>query len=365
MGLPTPGGLFRAALVAATVLATSAPRLASAQPDPAALCDIRTTERVVAIGDVHGAYDRFVAILRAAALVDGRTRWIGGRAILVQTGDVLDRGPHSRRVLDLIRRLEREASQHGGAVHALLGNHEAMRIFLQWNDVSAGEYAAFRTIGSDEARERLYSVVAADAARRARDEKRPFDERAFRTRFLREVPPGYIEMRQAFGPEGDYGSWLRDRPAMVRINGVLFVHGGVDEATASLGCGEINATVRREIRAHEPTPDAMQTMMAAKPAGPLWYRGLADHTAPASPEAVEAALRVLGARAIVVGHTPVPGFRIVSRLGGRVITIDTGMLGGSSYPGGVASALEIRGDALTAIYESDREALPPLPAAVP
>ena len=32
-------------------------------------CDIRSSERIVAVGDVHGAYDRFVAILRAAGVI--------------------------------------------------------------------------------------------------------------------------------------------------------------------------------------------------------------------------------------------------------------------------------------------------------
>src|SRR5262245_10417007 len=56
-------------------------------------CDVRSSERIVAVGDVHGAYERFVAILRTAGLIDQRERWVGGKAIFIQTGDVLDRGP--------------------------------------------------------------------------------------------------------------------------------------------------------------------------------------------------------------------------------------------------------------------------------
>jgi len=68
----------------------------------------------------------------------------------------------------------------------------------------------------------------------------------------------------------------------------------------------------------------------------------------------------------VVGHTIPAGFRIVTRFDGRVIQIDTGMLGGSFYPGGVGSALEIRGDMLSAIYQNGRERLsPPAPAPAP
>src|SRR5688572_28492471 len=95
-------------------------------------CDVTTTERVVAIGDVHGAHDQFVAILRAAGLIDGRSRWRGGRAILIQTGDVFDRGTDSRKSVDLLRRLERDARSAGGRVIALMGNHEVMRLVGDW-----------------------------------------------------------------------------------------------------------------------------------------------------------------------------------------------------------------------------------------
>ena len=82
---------------------------------------------------------------------------------------------------------------------------------------------------------------------------------------------------------------------------------------------------------------------------------------PAPPD-VGATLKTLGARALVVGHTPVTGSRITPRFESRVFPIDTGMLGGTFYPQGVASALEIQGDRVTAIYEHRREPLGSLPA---
>ena len=66
----------------------------------------------------------------------------------------------------------------------------------------------------------------------------------------------------------------------------------------------------------------------------------------------------LGARAIVIGHTPVLLGQIKTRFGGRVIQIDTGMLDGEFYPKGAASALEWQGDVMTAIYEDRRERIP-------
>src|SRR5215475_10924401 len=83
-------------------------------------CETDGIERIVAVGDVHGAYDRFVAILRTAGVIDDGAHWAAGKTHLVQLGDVLDRGPDSRKALDLLQRLEPEASHAGGQVHALL-----------------------------------------------------------------------------------------------------------------------------------------------------------------------------------------------------------------------------------------------------
>src|SRR5262245_43253405 len=55
-------------------------------------CEFNGVDRILAVGDVHGAYDRFLDILRVAAVVDDGGQWIGGRTHLVQLGDVLDRG---------------------------------------------------------------------------------------------------------------------------------------------------------------------------------------------------------------------------------------------------------------------------------
>ena len=85
--------------------------------------DLRAA-RIVAIGDVHGEPDGFDSVLRAAALIDQQGRWVGGDAILVQTGDLTDRGARVRDVIDRMRSLEEQAPAEGGRVVALLGNHE-------------------------------------------------------------------------------------------------------------------------------------------------------------------------------------------------------------------------------------------------
>lgn len=346
-------------IVAVALLVSALPIARPAAQTTGSVCDLRTTERVVAIGDVHGAYDRFLAILGKAGLVDARGRWTGGRAILIQTGDVLDRGPDSKRVLDLLRRLEQDASRDGGRVIALIGNHEVMRMVGDWRYVSTGELAAFRTGSSTDLRDAVLERSMEQAATRAKAEKRNFDEAAFRNQFLKEIPLGYIEMRQAFDLTGDYGKWLRSHSTMAKVNGVVYMHGGASQEVAALGCEGINDGVRRDLAAPIPPPEQLLTMLSSSENGPLWYRGLAEEKEETFLPTFESILKSLGARAIVIGHTPVLPGRITTRFGGRVIQIDTGMLDGEFYPKGAASALEWQGDVVTAIYEDRRERVLP------
>ena len=137
--------------VACAVPANQAGLSARATP-----CEFDKVERIVAIGDVHGAYDRLLEILQAAELIDARSRWLGGRAHLVQTGDVLDRGADSRRALEFLRRIGRDAERAGGRVHQLIGNHEVMRLLGDYRYVVPCEYEGFA--GPDSAATR--SIVS-------------------------------------------------------------------------------------------------------------------------------------------------------------------------------------------------------------
>ena len=356
-----------------------APKTALAQSDDSDVCSIETPERIVAVGDIHGAYDQFVSILRAANLVNRRANWIGERAVLVQTGDVLDRGPESRRILDLLRRLEEQASRDGGQVHALLGNHEVARLLGDLRYVSKEEYEEFRTSRSKEIRERYYALLLQNAKERAeadaqsdaqedpqpdpQSDAEPFDEGAFRERFLEQTPLGFVEMQLAFLPDGEYGAWIRGHHTMVTINGIVFLHGGIHPSVAPLGCQTVNATVRDELetRPWVGNPEQEQTALSVGPDGPLWYRGLAQDDESTLAPIVDGILETLGARAIVMGHTVTDTRDVMTRLNGRLFFLDSGMLGGDYYPGGRPVALEIQGDAVSVIYEDRREALSGIP----
>src|SRR6185436_6843138 len=74
-----------------------------------AVATLQTTETVYALGDTHGDYNRLVTLLLAGKLIAGTpsspaaATWSGGNAILVVTGDMIDKWKHSLDVIALMR----------------------------------------------------------------------------------------------------------------------------------------------------------------------------------------------------------------------------------------------------------------------
>jgi len=358
--------------------------------------------RVVAVGDIHGAYDSVVEILRVTELIDAENRWIGGQSALVQTGDIVDRGGQVREVLDLFMSLEADAASHGGQTLSLLGNHELMNILGDLRDVSVESLAPFVDEESEARRESAYDEWTAWALERARDRgiARPQLPPDVHERWMEEHPPGLLEYWAALAPEGTYGRWLRERPVVVRLAGTLFMHAGLGPAFAELSIDEINALhvealadydgSRRElveegvilpfftlvemnavVRQEEASPregrenagrreavqravgclDRLQELLNAD--SPLWYRGYSKLTeAELAPLASELRLRH-GVRHFVAAHSPMRSATIWERLDGAFFLIDTGML--TSVYHGRPAALEIQGGVFSAVYPDDRQ----------
>ena len=305
-------------------------------------CEFTGVDRIVAIGDVHGAYERFVEILQASGLIDKKEKWTGGRTHLVQTGDILDRGAGSRKAEDLLMRLQDDAKKAGGMVHPLLGNHEIMRMVGDMRYVAPGEYEAFTSSRSEDIRQEILNRAAGKIT-------------------AADVPLGLIEMRMAYAENGRYGKWLRTLNTVEKINGIVFLHGGISPTVAEMSCDVINDTIRREITDEIEKMRAEPTFgLAGSEQGPLWYRGLAQEP-PTFETALDDILAKQHAEAIVVGHTVVQTGRITQRFGGKVIQIDTGMQQGY-VPTGKASALDIQNGVFTAIYVDGRVPLPRVPA---
>lgn len=291
--------------------------------------------RIVAIGDVHGDYDSFVELLQQARLIDKKLKWIGKDAHLVQTGDVPDRGPHSRKVFELLMSLEKQALKSKGRVHALIGNHEAMNIYGDLRYVSKEEYASYQTDQSERVRDQ---VIEAELKRKLAADP-SFDENKYRLESRSRFPLGVIEHRLAFSENGELGRWIRGHNAIVQINDLLFLHGGISPKYASQSVPELNARIRAELA----DLSKVQGGVAADPEGPLWYRDLALGNL--APTALEAILKQLGVNRMVVGHTV--HSTITPRYSARVLCIDTGML--EIYNGGNPTALVVEFGRLTVL----------------
>jgi len=277
-------------------------------------------ERVVAVGDLHGAYDNFVTILKdtKVKILDDGLRWIGGKTHLVQIGDILDRGTGARKIFDLIRRLEGEAQATGGRVHMLIGNHEAIALMgLSFDYEGAVTVEQFQ----DFLPERYRAEKEAEFRRQAG----PGADLTSLWEKLGRTDLGAQSAYFNFLRE-HYGRWIADHDTAVMIDGVVFVHGGLNEEYSRWPLERLNRAVSLELLRVMANPQA-PTQILFDPRGPLWYRDDAGKDEAIMAGEIGRVLGNLDAKALVVGHTASVGSRTLnlSRFDDRVWTIDTGI----------------------------------------
>jgi hypothetical protein len=394
--------MLRSSVVALLPILTLALVLVAAAPAPT---------RVVAVGDIHGAYQALVSVLQRAKIVNTAGQWVGGGATFVQIGDVLDRGERVRDCLDFLMGLESKAAKAGGKLIPLIGNHETMNMMHDLRYATPAIYRSFATDRSQKVQEKAYQDYL-NFLSSHRDHKHaltaPAGE-AERAKWLEDHPPGYFEYVDALGPRGKYGSWIRKHHAIVQVGEGLFVHGGLNPELKFRDVAELDDQVRSEIAGFDADwlnlaekkflwpymtlaeavkfageelvwiqgggavddPSVVQGMqrlvgyrnlVSVSSNGPLWYRGLAQSQEDTLLPAVTAMLERLKAKYVVDGHTVVSKLGITTRFENRVFLIDTGMNQESFQ--GRASALEIQDGKFTAYYAEGEPTVLPGPARV-
>jgi hypothetical protein len=308
-------------------------------------------QRIVAVGDLHGDYAAWTQIARAAGVIDSKGHWSGGKTILVQMGDITDRGPDSLKIVRSLQQLQKEAPRKGGKAIVILGNHEAMNLIGDNRYTTPGEYAAFADSQSAARRDRVYEANRAALEAAARATNPTITPEQVRSAWMADHPLGWVEHRLAWGPSGELGKWAAASPAIAKIGSTLFVHGGLSAEYAKQPFDAVNRRVATAMAAGDDSPTSILT----DPLGPSWYRGLvqADSDAQAARAAAKppllpltqeqeltAVLAAYGAQRIVVAHTPnLQGIQITN--GDRLARIDTGI---SRFYGGPLTWLEIIGD---------------------
>ncbi|MDH3988891.1 MAG: metallophosphoesterase [Gammaproteobacteria bacterium] len=350
-------------------------------------------ERIVAVGDIHGAYDGLIATLQGAGVIDDKLAWSGGKTHLVFTGDLLDRGAKSRDVMDLVMRLEKEALRDGGRVHLVLGNHEVMNLTGDLRYVANAEYIAFLDMEKRKERRRWYK-------RFKNGTPEDMDESTVLSQFNKKAPPGFFGHRRAFRHDGIYGKWLLEKPFIVVVNETAFVHGGLPAFVAEYGLEGPNVTLKQHLNEYVVTRDYLADNDVMSPidrfkeipkmfaglanagqipdeyldevqtaidlsesplhwgAGPTWYRGTAMCNQLVEGDSLNRVFSRIGASRVVMGHTSTVTRLVQQRMNGQVVEIDTGMLK-STYKGS-GNALVIEGDALSVVNEDGRNDLSPI-----
>ncbi len=268
-------------------------------------------KRIIAIGDNHADLFQALKALQIGGVIDESLNWIGGDTIVVQTGDILDRGVEEREIIDFYESLRTEAEAAGGQVVNMNGNHEIMTAYADYRYLQEEACAAF----SD--------LAGLDTSNPA------FDEFTDENCKLRAA---------AFWPGGPYAQIIADWLMVAVVQDTVFVHGGVHQKHLDYGIDEINAMTRAWLMG-EGDLDYNQVGGGPDVFSVDWDRTYSDDEIPPTVDQCDDLANVLeqlGVVRMVVGHTVQSHINTVCD--DMAWRIDTGM---AEYYGGVVEVIEI------------------------
>jgi hypothetical protein len=259
--------------------------------------------RVVALGDVHGDIEAMRTALWVGDLIDEDDQWIGGETVVVQTGDLLDRGDDEQAIIDLMKDLQGQAKEAGGALHLLNGNHELMNVALDFSYVTNAGFADF---------EDAPGVDADDP-------------------WVADFEPHMRARASAFMPGGAYAKKIAHHPVVVIVGDTAFAHGGVLPSYAA-DIKRINGEVAEWLLGM----DDLGMKIVDDGDSPVWSRHYSDDPSRSDCRKLDDALEIMGVTRMVVGHTVQD--HITSGCDDKVWRVDVGMA--AAY-GGTPEVLEL------------------------
>jgi hypothetical protein len=193
--------------------------------------EFQNVKKIMAIGDLHGEFDTFKNFLINNKIIDKNYNWMFGQGHLVLIGDIFDRGSKVNECFWLLYKLEAEAQAKGGDVHFIIGNHEVMEMRGDKRYLSNKYLFLFNNLG--------------------------------------------LNYTDAYNENSELGRWLRTKNTIIRINDILFVHGGLSYKLVEeeIKVNTINDVVRKVINRKdmESKTDIEELILGNE--GPLWYRG--------------------------------------------------------------------------------------------
>ena len=295
--------------------------------------------RTVIVGDLNAQANLLRRLLVGLKLIRRDGRWCGGRSVLVQMGDIPNRGAGARAAMDLILEVREQARDAGGDVYWLLGNHEVMSTLRHEAYVWPDEYLEFASEAEvehyqEERTRYIYELLGSPEVVGA------VEPITGRLRAWEDVHvPGRGAYRAAMGRRGVYGTAIRQLPVAFMLGPLLFVHGGLSPSWAELRLEGLEKKAR-EVWAERPEfyQELEPQGIFRDPAGPLWHRTYCVGSAKVVRDDMHEALRLIGATQMLVGHTRsdsvpegTPSVPLV-RHRGRLVMTDVG-LGEPGEPG--------------------------------
>ncbi|HNP18981.1 MAG TPA: metallophosphoesterase [Fulvivirga sp.] len=244
-------------------------------------------DSLVALSDIHGQYDLYIRLLQANGIIDKELNWSYGSGHLVIVGDVFDRGDKVTEVLWHIFGLEKQAKQAGGQVHYILGNHEVMVLN---NDL------------------------------------RYINEKYKTTEKLTN-----ITYDQLYSANTVLGQWLRSKPVAIKINDMIFAHGGFSPMLVNnnVSIEKINRTFESQIlgrKRDEILSDKFLELMY-RSSGPIWYRGyFRDDNF--TEQSIDSVLTYYTANHAIVGHCSFDS--VITRFNHKIFGVDTSIKNGEN-----------------------------------
>ena len=244
--------------------------------EPSIYADV---SKIAAISDIHGQYDVMIKLFSENGIINEDLEWSFGDGHLVITGDIFDRGDQVTEILWFVYALEAQALKAGGKLHFLLGNHELMVLD-----------------GDDRYIHKKYRYTMA---------------------LMNQL------YRELFDPHTVLGEWLRSKHISIKINDIVFVHGGFSNQVLKYGISldSMNQVFREDLIDQSSDAISQDSVLADLyfERGPLWYRGYATETF--SADDADAVLAALHCDHVVVGHTSMKS--IVSIFDDKIIFIDS------------------------------------------
>ena len=327
---------------------------------------VKTDGRIVAIGDLHGDIQQARRALRIAGVLGKddndhvSPKWVGGNTVLVQVGDVLDRGDDEIGILILLQKLGKAARKEGGDVFVLNGNHEVLNISGDFRYVSRGAF--HESMRFSDHLVKLFGKDAVPGRRRRRsdddenggeadeaddDEEEEIDE-------WRKQTNARVGL---FSPGGPLAQQLSMHHTVLIINDTVFAHGGLVPRHVDFGLDKLNRSVSDWMRGKriedEETKVALGMAIGGVKDSVVWHRAYGTENYATNSERQSACtlltrtldkineIEGIPVKRLVVGHTPqMQGANC--ECDGKIWRVDVGMSFG--VLGANPQVLEIVGD---------------------